>query len=145
MKFGDAISPYMLASMVTDAAEAALKVSPAPHMDDVCLGRIYEDTISRCFDPEDSSVVVFGDFAVLFGITVPWHSKRRVLVEDLLIRFRREVGNSLEDVLSTQLPALARELGCHRIFVGDTQAGLMAPRYEAAGYIPLGKQLMREV
>lgn len=145
MKFGDAISPYMLASMVTDAAEKYLQVSPAPHMDDVDLRRVYEDTISRCFDPEDNSVAVFGDFAFLFGITRPWHSRKRALVEDLLIRFRREVQNDLDEVLESGIPALARQLGVSRVFVGDTQAGLMEPRYIRAGYTPLGTQLMREV
>lgn len=145
MKFGDPISPYMLASMVADSVEEYLKVSPAPHMDDVDLSRVYEDVLTRCFDPEDNSVAVFGDFAVLFGVTRPWHSRKSVLVEDLLIRFRREVGNPLEVVLETGLPALARQLGVSRIFVGDTQAGRMAPRYMRAGFTQLGTQLMRDV
>jgi len=85
-----------------------------------------------------------GDFAILVDVGSPWYTDRPVLIEEIIIRYRRDFGNPPEDV-ALALPLLAEILGCAAIAAGDTQVGLMGPRYLAAGFTALGTQFFKEI
>lgn len=90
------------------------------------------------------NLVVCGDYGILFDVGSPWHTTKLVLIEEIIIRFRRLYQNPVEDAIA-KLDDLARLHGCVAIAAGDTQVGLMAPRYQAAGYISLGSQFYKEL
>lgn len=87
---------------------------------------------------------VYGDFALLVDAAAPWYSTASVLIEDIIVRYRREYGNTVDSAIA-QLEVLARRLGCVAVAAGDTQIGLMAPRYLAAGFTTLGTQFYKEI
>lgn len=89
-------------------------------------------------------LVTCGDYGILFDVGSPWHTTKLVLIEEIIIRFRRQYQNPVEEAIA-KLDDLARLYGCVAIAAGDTQVGLMAPRYQAAGYTSLGSQFYKEL
>jgi hypothetical protein len=87
---------------------------------------------------------VYGDFAVLVDVGSPWHTDKPVLIEEIIVRFRKAHHNDVESAVA-QLDHIAREHGCVAIAAGDTQVGIMGPRYIAAGFQPLGSQFYKEL
>lgn len=87
---------------------------------------------------------VFGDFAILIDVGSPWYSAELVLIEEIIVRFRKEHGNTVDSAVA-QLDVLALRFGCAAIAAGDTQIGLMSPRYLAAGFKTLGTQFYKEM
>lgn len=87
---------------------------------------------------------VYGDFAILIDVGSPWYTTKPVLIEEIILRFRRGYGNTVESAIA-QLDVLAREFTCVAIAAGDTQVGYMTPRYLAAGFTNLGTQFFKEV
>jgi hypothetical protein len=85
-----------------------------------------------------------GDYLLLYDFGTVWYSSKVHLIEELTIRFQREYNNPVTDVVNA-LETIARHIGARGIAVGDTQAGLMLPYYQAAGYSFLGTQLFKEV
>jgi len=92
----------------------------------------------------DGTAVEVGDYLLLYSVGPTWYSPYNHLIEELTIRFKRTEGNPPEDVIDA-LDVIAAQLGCRGIAVGDTQIGLMTPKYLAAGYTPIGTQLFKEV
>jgi hypothetical protein len=92
---------------------------------------------------DDGRLYVLGDFAILVDVGSPWHTDKPVLIEEIIIRFRRHFGNVVESAIEA-LPAIAQQHGCVAIAAGDTQIGYMAPRYLAAGFQVLGTQFYKE-
>lgn len=88
------------------------------------------------------AVVVQGYF-ILFDIGRPWYSKEDFLIEDLIIRIERT--DAPVRVAIDALSELAKGYHCVAVISGDTQIGLMAPQYLAAGFVPLGSQFIKEV
>src|SRR5262245_57133542 len=76
----------------------------------------------------DGRLYSHGDFGIFVDVRSPWHTSKRVLIEEIIVRFRREYGNSVESAIE-QLEHIARQHGCVAVAAGDTQIGLMAPRY----------------
>jgi hypothetical protein len=93
---------------------------------------------------DEARLYVYGDYAILFDIGSPWHTSKKLLIEEFVLRFRREYGNAVDGAVA-QLDELARALGCAAVAAGDTQVGLMSPRYVAAGFQPLGTQFYKEI
>lgn len=92
----------------------------------------------------EGRLYVHGDFAILVDVGSPWHSDKRVLIEEIIVRWRKAFGNTVESAVA-QLDVIAAEHGCVAVAAGDTQIGLMSPRYLAAGFKPLGTQFFKEI
>ena len=92
----------------------------------------------------DGTAVEVGDYLLLYSVGPTWYSPYNHLIEELTIRFKRTDRNPPEDVVAA-LDVIAAQLGCRGIAVGDTQIGLMTPKYLAAGYTPIGTHLFKEV
>lgn len=93
---------------------------------------------------EQGRLWIQGDFAILVDVGSPWYTDKPVLIEEIVIRYRREFGNPPEDI-ALALPLLAEILGCVAVAAGDTQVGIMGPRYTAAGFKTLGTQYFKEI
>jgi hypothetical protein len=92
----------------------------------------------------NAALWVYGDFGILVDVGSPWHTSKRVLIEEIIVRFRRDYGNKVEGAIA-QLDVIAKAFGCVAVAAGDTQIGLMSPRYLAAGFQPLGTQFYKEI
>jgi hypothetical protein len=93
---------------------------------------------------EAGRLYIYGDYGILVDVGSPWHTNERVLIEEIIIRFRRFEKNGVEGAID-QLQHIAKEHGCAAIAAGDTQVGIMTPRYLAAGFKTLGTQFFMEV
>lgn len=129
---------------VEDIFQALLRMldkSPAPQMRLVEPAVVYSHLRLAAVDRK---LWVLGDFAILVDVGPPWHTTRPVLIEEIIVRFRKGYGYSVEDAVAA-LDHLAELHGCHAIAAGDTQVGIMAPRYLAAGFVTLGTQFYKEI
>jgi hypothetical protein len=124
--------------------EALLKLlhkSPAPQM------RLAEPEVAfqaMCTAVAEQRLYLYGDYALLVDVGSPWHSSKNVLIEEIIVRYQRHFGNNVESAIA-QLEVLAERIGCVAIGAGDTQIGLMSPRYLAAGFTSLGTQFYKEI
>lgn len=86
----------------------------------------------------------FGAYVLLWDVACPWYADQDVLIEDLLIKaFPEDNSRTLQQVLTEDIPELARTLGLRYVFTGDTQGlGYMSHQYDLAGYHRLGSQHM---
>lgn len=113
--------------------------SKAPQMD-------YADLNAACSHISDAwgndRLVVVGDFALLYDVGKMWYSSSPMIFEKLVIRFRKEVGNQVDDVVPV-LESLRLKHKCVAIVTGDAQRGLMRPVYTRAGYVPVGEQFFK--
>lgn len=134
-----------LRDAVLDAALEFLHKSRAPHkelMNPYKVAQVVEDRAralgSYC------GVHRFGAYVLIWDVACPWYSFRDVLIEDLLIKaFPQDTSRTLQQVLTEDIPELARTLGAQHVFTGDTQGlGYMGSEYTKAGYKTLGTQHM---
>lgn len=118
-----------------------LRKSPAPQM-----ALVEEEVAYRNLKQAvaEQRLYVYGDFAILVDAGSPWHTSKKVLIEEIVIRWRREFNTPVEAAIR-QLDRIAKEHGCVAIAAGDTQVGIMGPRYTAAGFKTLGTQFFKEV
>ena len=93
---------------------------------------------------KEDRLLIYGDFAILVDVGSPWHTSKRILIEEIIIRFRRVYGNTVESAIA-QLEVIAKQRGCVAVAAGDTQIGLMSDRYIAAGFQALGSQFYKEI
>jgi hypothetical protein len=118
-----------------------LDKSPAPQM------RLVENHtawLHLCEAKSASLLYVYGDFGILVDVGSPWYTSKRVLIEEIIVRFRKDYGNTVESAIA-QLDVIARIHGCVAVAAGDTQIGLMSDRYLAAGFQALGTQFYKEI
>ena len=87
---------------------------------------------------------VYGDFGIFVDVGSPWYTTKPILIEELIVRFRRVYKNRVESAVA-QLDEIGKEHGCVAVGAGDTQIGLMAPHYLAAGFQVLGTQFYKEI
>jgi hypothetical protein len=125
---------------IYDALVNLLAMSPAPQMR-LCEPDVARQNLSRASD--ERRLFVYGDFGILVDVGSPWHTSKRVLIEEIIVRFRRDYGNKVEGAIA-QLDIIAKAFGCVAVAAGDTQIGLMSPRYLAAGFTTLGTQFYKE-
>lgn len=128
---------------VEDIFQALMRMldkSPAPQMRLVEPAAVYSHLYRAT---ADKKLWVLGDFAILVDVGPPWHTTKPVLIEEIIVRFRRGHGGTVEDAVAA-LDRLAERFGCFAIAAGDTQIGMMAPRYTAAGFVTLGTQFYKE-
>ena len=118
-----------------------LERSPAQQMK-LCEPSVAFDNLK--LGRQEGRLYVYGDFGIFVDVGSPWHTSKRVLIEEIVIRFRRVYENSVDSAIA-QLADIARQHGCVAVAAGDTQIGLMAPRYIAAGFQPLGTQFYKEI
>jgi hypothetical protein len=128
-------------TLVMTALLKMLDKSPAPQMK-LAVPEVAYRALKNA--AADGWLYVYGDFAILVDVGRPWHSDKRVLIEEIIVRFRRAHHNTVESAVA-QLEILARQFGCVAVAAGDTQIGYMAPRYTAAGFITLGTQFYKEI
>lgn len=88
-----------------------------------------------------NAVVVEG-FFIMYAVTPAWFSKENFLIEELIIRIYPSL--SPVEVAIAALDELKAMFGCVAIVAGDTQVGYMTPKYQAAGFVHLGSQLIKE-
>lgn len=128
------------AALIYATLERLLVVSPAPQMKlaepAVAYAALYQAM-------RETRLYVYGDFGILVDVGSPWHTSKRVLIEEIIVRFRKDFDNSAESAVA-QLAVIAKRHGCVAIAAGDTQIGLMTPRYLAAGFQALGTQFYKE-
>jgi hypothetical protein len=115
--------------------------SPAPQMA-LCEPDVAYRHLKQAV--REGRLYLFGDYAILVDIGSPWHTTRRVLIEEIILRFRSVNKNSVESAIE-QLSIIAKVRGCAAVAAGDTQIGLMSPRYIAAGFQPLGTQFYKGI
>ena len=92
----------------------------------------------------EGRLYVYGDYGIFIDVGSPWHTSKRVLIEEIVIRFRKAYSNDVDSAIQ-QLTVIGRSHGCVAVAAGDTQIGLMAPRYLAAGFEALGTQFYKEI
>jgi hypothetical protein len=129
------------ASLIVKALGELQKRSPNPQMqysDLTVAARGVNDFIDsgRC--------LIVGDYAILFEIGKIWYSATEFMMEQLLIRFKSDEGNSVHDAVSG-LELFAKEYGCSVLIVGDTQIGHMTKVYTEHGFVPIGTQLLKQL
>ena len=134
-----------LRDAVLAAVQEFLPLSPAPHkelMDAFKVAEVAEDRAralgSYC------GCHRFGAYVLVWDVACPWYASQDVLIEDLLIKaFPEDHSRTLQQVLTEDIPELARTLGLRYVFTGDTQGlGYMGKQYDEAGYHRLGSQHM---
>lgn len=100
-----------------------------------------EAELSIRYAIHDGRTRIVDGYFIMFDIGKPWYSTQVMLIEDIILKI--EETEAPVDVAIQALDIIARELGCKAIAVGDTQIGLMVPKYQAAGYTVLGTQLFK--
>ena len=87
-------------------------------------------------------VVVVDGYLIMYSTGPTWFSRAEFLIEEVIVKIAPS-----EVTVERAIEAL-EELrvlhGCVATIAGDTQIGYMAPKYMAAGYEPLGLQLIKE-
>lgn len=81
-------------------------------------------------------------FFIMVDVGPEWWSNKTFLIEKIILRI--EKTDTPVQVAVDALDTLATHYGCDAVIVGDTQVGYMHGQYIAAGYAPLGTQLMKE-
>lgn len=130
---------YGCLQLILDAVERLYDTSVAPQMEHSDLDKAHTYI---CNAWHNDKLHIAGDFAVLFSVGTMWYSDEPMLFEELVIRFRREVGNPVSDVVPL-LDTLREQHGCVAVITGDAQRGLMAPVYLSAGFVPAGTQFYK--
>lgn len=126
--------------LIFEALLGLLHKSPAPQMK-LCVPAVALRNLRSARD--DGRLYVFGDYAILVDVGSPWHTDKPVLIEEIIVRFRSAYRHGVEAAVA-QLDDIAKRHGCVAIAAGDTQVGIMAPRYLAAGFSVLGTQFYKE-
>lgn len=88
---------------------------------------------------------LIGPYFVMVDHGQDWYSSKKFLMEQIIIRIEADDPQHrwiVEDVIE-RLPELRDAYGCDAIVVGDSQIGMMVPKYLAAGYTKVGVQLMK--
>lgn len=124
---------------IMQAAWATFNRSPAPQMA-IMTPADAELTIRNAIHQGRAYIVEHVLIVVDDGC--PPFSSTRTLFEQLVLKLASK-GNVSAAVAA--LDDIARARDCTHIAVGDTQIGKMVPYYEAAGFMPLGVQLFKEV
>lgn len=91
---------------------------------------------------ELGGVVVVDGYLIMFSTGPTWFSTADFLIEELILKIE-DTSHPVERAIAA-LDELKVMFNCVATIVGDTQIGYMAPRYMAAGYQPLGLQLIKE-
>lgn len=109
---------------LTDPMEAECSIRYAVHQ-------------GRCFR--------LGGFFAMFDIGSPWYTREKFLIEDIILKvWPDDKTAKVEDVID-YLIELARLRGCVAVAAGDTQIGLMVPKYVNQGFVVLGTQLFKRL
>ena len=126
---------------IVDALALLQRVSPNPQMQ-------YSDLMAAELGVRDfvhrSKCLIIGDYAVLFETGRIWYSNTDFMFEQLLIRFKRDEGNTVQEAVA-HLELFAKELGCSVLVVGDTQIGHMQQVYTELGFKLIGVQLLKQL
>lgn len=125
--------------LIFDAVGILYGTSVAPQMEHSDLDK----ACAYIWDAwRNGNLRIAGDFAVMFSVGTMWYSSEPMVFEQLVIRFRKEVGNPVSDVVPL-LDAVREKYGAKAIITGDAQRGLMAPVYLSAGFVPAGTQFYK--
>ena len=125
--------------LICDAVGRLYGESVAPQMEHADLDKACAYMYDAWYN---GKLLIVGDFAVLFSVGTTWYSSTIMVFEELVIRFRKEVGNPVSDVVPL-LDNVREEYGAKAIITGDAQRGLMAPVYLNAGFVPAGIQFFK--
>jgi hypothetical protein len=87
---------------------------------------------------------VTGNYAVVAVPGMIWYSSDSFLMEQLVIKFRDTEDTPIDSV-PLLLEEIARKEGCAAVISGDAQRGLMEPVYTRAGFVPVGRQFIKDV
>lgn len=82
-------------------------------------------------------------YLVLYDVGSDWYSDKTYLIEQLILRVYKT--EAPVEVAINFLAERAKFHGCVMVAAGDTQCGIMTPKYQAAGYSVLGTQLYKEI
>jgi len=124
---------------IEGALAALLTKSPAPQMRMACLRTAMNYV-------QGARARISGAYLIMFDVGRTWYSPDPLLMEELVLKvYPDDRSRTLEQIVSEDLPGLAKLHGCRAVVVGDTQIGYMRPRYEAAGYVPTGTELIKFV
>lgn len=123
-----------------DVFKAFVARSPNPMMKHADYVTIVSGMIGAAMDGD---LVAVGDYLVLVAVARQWWSPKLFLMEEFSVRFRNKYGNPPGDI-AAYIHAEAERRGCVAACVGDMQIGAMIPHYQAAGFIPIGMQLIKE-
>lgn len=133
------IAKYSDLVLILQAVQRLYETSVAPQMKYANFTKASEHIRQAYLD---CNLEVVGDFAILFSVGTMWYSDEPMLFEELVIRFRKAVGNPVSDVVPV-LDTLREQHGCVAVITGDAQRGLMAPVYLSAGFVPAGTQFYK--
>jgi hypothetical protein len=129
------------AELIFRAMLKMMQYSPAPQMKLVEPAVAHERLMKA---REDGRLYVLGDFGIFVDVGSPWYTSKQVLIEEIIVRFRRHFDNVVDTAIEA-LTRIAKLHGCVAVAAGDTQVGYMAPRYLAAGFSTLGTQFYKEI
>lgn len=90
----------------------------------------------------ENRVVVVDGYFIMFSVGPAWFTKAHFLVEDIILRIHPTTQPV--EVAIAALDTLRVQHECAAVVVGDTQIGVMEPKYLAAGFTRLGTQLIKE-
>jgi hypothetical protein len=87
---------------------------------------------------------IMGKYLILVDVGSVWYSPARFLIEQIILKLDIEdAAVNLDTVVRNGLSYLRDYHNCDAIVAGDTQIGMMVPRYIAAGFVPIGTQLLK--
>ncbi len=88
---------------------------------------------------------IMGGYMVLVDHGRDWYGPHKFLFEQMILKvYPNDKRFSVDDVIAVALPTLEAYFSCVATIAGDTQIGYMIPKYLAAGFKPLGTQLIKE-
>lgn len=127
------------------AMVALLSKSPAPHMRYVDTGQAERGVYLAV--QEDRAWFV-GPYFIMVDAGSDWYSADRYLIEQIIIKVPEADGGQGGLAVDSAIAALddiATLHGCSAIAVGDTQVGMMLPRYQDQGFRVIGHQLFKSI
>jgi hypothetical protein len=133
---------------VLEAALGFLEKSPAPHAKIMDAYKVARNISDRALTASSLwGAHRFGAYVLAWEVCAPWYSDEDVMIEDILIKaYPEDCTRTLQEVLTEDIPELARTLGVRYVFTGDTQGlGYMGEQYTRAGFGTLGTMHCLEV
>ncbi len=107
------------------------------------FGDLVECEIAIRYAVHQERAYFYDNVFMFFEVGELWYSNTRTLFEQLVLRLGKMEGTFAD--LVAQFDVIAKQHRCSAVVVGDSQAGTMVPRYEAAGYTKSAIQLYKEV
>lgn len=116
-----------------------LTYSPAPQMKFANKDAARANVVKAI---QEARAYICNGYFIMVDVGSDWYSYDRYLIEQIILKIDDRAGGV--EIAIKALDELMVKFDCAACAVGDTQVGFMTPYYQAAGYVTLGTQLIKE-